>query len=185
MGLECRSQLPCLFFSFRQQRKIGAAGVPSVFGPFSGSVAKQPELTFLAHGVDQCAVFVLSPNVKPVIARHGDFGQHHPFDGCSAWATLAPQTKLVQGHLASFRLNFYLPVVEVSHPTTKAKVEGSSPATVSESHSLHAAFNQETPALLQGLLSLTAVFYDVVSICLVTVSRAARHRHEIVEELAQ
>jgi hypothetical protein len=177
--------LPCFFFSFRQQREIGSAGMPSVFCPFSGSVAKQPELTFLAHGVDQCAVFVLSPNVKPVIASHGDFGQHHPLNGCSAWTTLAPQTKLVQGHLASFRLNFYLSVFEVSHPTTKAEVEGSSPATVSESHSLHAAFDQEAPALLQGLLSLTGVFYDFVLICLATISRAARHRHEIVEELAQ
>jgi hypothetical protein len=102
--------------------------------------------------------FLLSPNIKPIIASHWDFGQHNPFNACSAWPTLTPQTKLVQGHLPSFRLNLYFPVLEVSNPTTKAEVEGSSPATVSKSHSLHAAFDQEAPALLQGLLSLTRGF---------------------------
>ena len=88
MSGECRRKLFCLFFALRQQRQIGAACVSSVFGPFGGSVSKQPELTFVIHGVDQCAVvlvavdlvavdlvavlFLLSPNVKPVMPSDGN-----------------------------------------------------------------------------------------------------------------
>ena len=83
MSSECRRKLFCLFFALRQQRQIGAACVSSVFSPFGGSVSKQPELTFVIHGVDQCAVvlvavdlvavlFLLSPNVKPVMPSDGN-----------------------------------------------------------------------------------------------------------------
>jgi hypothetical protein len=92
---------------------------------------------------------------------------------------------LVQGHFASLCLNLYAPVFEVANPARKAKVDGSLSATLSESHPLHAAFDEKSPAFFQWLLSLTRGLYETVAICVATVSRAARHRHEIVEELAQ
>ena len=50
-GLACQrgSQTSGFIFAFRQQGKVGAACVASVFGPFRCSVAQEPELTIVGH----------------------------------------------------------------------------------------------------------------------------------------
>jgi hypothetical protein len=82
-------------------------------------------------------------------------------------------------------LYFNSSVTEVSDPAAKTKIEGSLAAAVPKSHPLNSAFDQEAPSFFEWLLALTRAPHESAAICVATVSSAARHRHEIVEELAQ
>ena len=50
-GLACqhRCQQSCFLLTLRKQGKIGAAGMPSVLGPFRSAMAQQPKLTMFGH----------------------------------------------------------------------------------------------------------------------------------------
>jgi len=50
LAFQHRRQLTSFLLSLRQQRKVGAAGVPSVLGPFSSSMTQEPELTMFGQG---------------------------------------------------------------------------------------------------------------------------------------
>ena len=105
-------------------------------------------------------------------------------------ATLTPQSHLSNGLGRTFDLNLNPAVAEIADPSVQPQFRGPSVAAVAEANALNASFNQKSPALLQiparrPFASGTTPVQVVTLLGILTASRAARHRQQIVEQLAQ
>ena len=126
------------------------------------------------------------PHFEPVIACDGELAWFHPQHSGSRRSDLTPGPKFRQGEWRPFGLHLDTAIALVANPSADAEIQGAPTAAGPEPHLLDAALNHPAPAFDEtldplGLLAADKPVGDRFS----PASSAARHREQIVVELAQ
>ena len=123
---------------------------------------------------------------EPVIARDRELAGGHPNHPGARRPDLTPGPQFRQGQRWAFGLHFHTAITQVPHPAADAEIQGAPIAAGAEPHPLNPAFDYPAPAFDESLdplgrLAADEAFGDLLS----PDSSAARHREQIVVELAQ
>ena len=132
------------------------------------------------------ANFVSVAHFEPVVSRDRELAGGHPNHPSARRPDLAPGPQFRQGQRCPFGLNFHTAITEVAHPTADAEIQGAPIAAGAEPYPLNAAFDYPAPAFGEGLDSRGLLAADeALADRFSPASSAARHREQIVVELAQ
>ena len=123
---------------------------------------------------------------EPIVAGNRELAGCHPKHPCTRRPDFTPGPQFRQGQRCPFGLNFHTAITEVAHPTADAEIKGATIAAGAEPHPLNAAFDYPAPAFGEGLDSRGLLAADeALADRFSPASSAARHREQIVVELAQ
>ena len=131
-------------------------------------------------------IAVSEPHFEPVFTGDRELTGAHLAHLRPWGALLAPGAQLGQRQLISFRLNLHAAVPQIADPARDSQVQGAAAAGGTKAHSLNAALNDQAPAFDERLDPPGLRTGDEASVIRFgAAASAARHREQIVEELAQ
>ena len=132
------------------------------------------------------SVLVSVAHLKPVISCHRKLAGLNALYPSTRRPLFTPGAQFRQGQRMSLRLNLHASVTEISYPPPDLEIQGAAAAAGSESNPLHTSVNHPSPSLHKWLHpGRLLACYESVGNGVAAASSAARHRQQIVEELAQ
>lgn len=124
-------------------------------------------------------------HLEPVIASDLQLDGLNLQNPGSLGALFTPGAQFRNGMGGTLGLDFHLAVQSVADPAADSQFQGAATAAAAKSHPLDVPFDRQLPALQKRLNPLLATADEASLEGFGAVASAARHREQIVEELAQ